>query len=99
VLAFAPIIGEWFIAGAINGSSAAVTRAMKTPVTVHHAGAQPAAVLLRRAEPAKGWTPYSQLQRLGLTGASAPLSTSKNLQQDLAYFILWLVCFALFLLA
>lgn len=47
----------------------------------------------------KAVTPYSQLQRLGLNGASAPVSTSKNLQQDPAYFILWLVWFALFLLA
>lgn len=103
VLAFATIIGylmEWFAAGAPNGNEAAAARAMENAsywyITL-------ALNLL---------LPFFDEKRLQKAGHSTSCfrgwvwlmpvylyQRAKNLQQSLAYFIVWLVYFALVLLA
>lgn len=103
VLAFAPIIGylmEWFVAGALHGSESAAARAMENASYWYITLALN--VLLsffdeKRLQKAghntsrfRGWVwlvPVYLYQR------------TKNLQQNQAYFIVWLVTFALVLLA
>ncbi|HEJ1320897.1 TPA: DUF4339 domain-containing protein [Pseudomonas aeruginosa] len=103
VLAFAPIIGylmEWFVAGAINGSEAAAARAMENASYWYITLALNLLLSFfdeKRLQKAghntsrfRGWVwlvPVYLYQR------------AKNLQQNLAYFIVWLVSFALVLLA
>ena len=103
VLAFAPIIGylmEWFVAGALNGSEAAAKRAMENASYWYITLALNLLLSFfdeKRLQKAghntsrfRGWVwlvPVYLYQR------------AKNLQQNLAYFIVWLVTFALVLLA
>jgi hypothetical protein len=103
VLAFAPIIGylmEWFVAGALNSSESAAVRAMENASYWYITLALNLLLSFfdeKRLQKAghntsrfSGWVwlvPVYLYQR------------AKNLQQNLAYFIVWLACFALVLLA
>lgn len=100
VLAFAPIIGylvEWFVVGALNSSEAAAERAMENATVT---------LALNLLLP---FFDEKQLQKAGHNTSRfkswvwlVPVylcQRAQNLQQNLAYFIVWLACSALILLA
>lgn len=97
VLAFAPIIGYlmgWFVAGATQWQRGGGTGDGKRQLLVHHASRNLLLLSFFDEASAKGRTQYQPLQGLVWLGTGVPVPARQNLQQAMAYFIVWLVCFA-----